>query len=79
MSQRYIANRLESASSISDFPSYIDSGSVESGALQYRDNPQVEMVFEESEERSKPPADLNFLAIGLYSALRSRPNRPEEP
>ena len=76
MSQRYIATRLESASSISDFPSYIDSGSVESEALHYRDNPQVDSVFEESEEPSRPPADLNFLAIGLYSALRNLPKQP---
>lgn len=76
MSQRYISNRLESASSISDFPSYIDSGSVESGVMHYRDNPQVESVFEESEERSKAPADINFVAIGLYSALRYLPKQP---
>lgn len=70
MSVRYPGSKFESASSISDFPSYIDSGSIESGAVHYLDNPQVESVFEESEERQKPKKDINYEAVGLYSALR---------
>lgn len=72
MSERF-RSKFGSNSSISDFPSYIDSASVESAAIHMQDSPKSESPLELSEERPRLKADINFMTVGVFSALRHLP------
>ena len=71
----HFRSKFGSNSSISDFPSYIDSASVESAAPHPQGSPNSESPLELSVKRPRLKADINFMTVGVFSALRHFPRQ----